>query len=1322
MSDRWWEDERLSRKTRRKKKQPPPLTSWEAGFRERARRTKTTEPGLSADAADRRAAARARNAARGAPASGGPGTRELRQAQKPVRSVRELQRRLRKAGFDVKVDGVMGPETREAQQLYEQSLQRTQTAQVSRDVVKSPTETDQRQLLRDYGFLGAQEVQRGREAVNRERARATSQLTGTVRPGPEPGPGLLERVGGFLGSLQGAGSTDARLASTAGAVGAVGSVATRPLQVWATSLLNPQNIPGDVREFATGFSQLLGALASGDASVLPELVTGVVDDFKRRYGPDWERYAKEDPLWGILDLTAAANIGSRAVGIASDIPELGVKGAVRASFTPAAAGRVRTVADTVAGEATFQWARTPVGRGVQRIYDRVSQAMPARVKGVAVPGSAARRVARQQARAFQTARRREIAEMLAPSGHRGGRAQLIHQPQTFLLPASRQQAARTRLYWESQLVNRGDEGLRDLRSALQRELDRIRPEPLPARTPVVEGGFGQVPSERFRPGVLTPEQVTRQEALRETIRELDSAIAYKPNNRYKAALQAMDELTGVVEEAKLRAFSYEGWYPGVRDPGPTYVRAVERGASPQEAARAAAAGPRQVTLDEARALNQEKFTRRRSLLHEWVYGRPPDEPAGAYVPHTATEPPSVAVGGGTRPGAAVVSDVDPGRNLNLSRRNELETLRSGFILTDPDLLVLNAQKTAGLEMMTYVRQRLWERGQELPAGSTVQPGQVLVKERGLANPARWDATEAKRELVEQALDDYRREFVETVTPENKADLVQRGWLVEDPVTGTLTTAQPGFRLVDEEYARNLFYFLGGRDARRAVGGRLGGFQQAADIVNFLPKLALLYTNPGYYPANLLGNIVFLGLNQGPDALRTLFKAGKLHATRPDLWARIASDMGEGHAAALATTGRGTGRAERFLAGQRRVAAASGVVDRGPRVAAWIKEAERHGYRTVDDWEALLSAREGKRLLVRDAVQQSAREAMVDFDVLSPFEQNYVRRAIFIYPWLRGSAKYAKDLAVNYPERAALAGAAANSAAAEAEERWGPGGEPDLPSWLRGVWPVERDGDIARVVNARSLSPFGTVEDITRFGTGLVRPWEPAPKYAAPFELVTPWFQSLVNLWEAENRYGQNVGLLGAFQDAAADFVPGLGLANDLRGDVSSVYADESPFETFVRRAGRVTPFEIDLGEAAQRAVSEGTATSTPAQRARQAVVKEQRAVFAQYRTATGKQPIKLWRTLYARKADLEAAKRSLPVKQGDPNYKRHSLESEARLFVRWGIWTRTHYVKQAQRIRLASPEELNSLRGVYTSYLDDLVHRPLRELKQLAGYTEPADE
>jgi hypothetical protein len=188
---------------------------------------------------------------------------------------------------------------------------------------------------------------------------------------------------------------------------------------------------------------------------------------------------------------------------------------------------------------------------------------------------------------------------------------------------------------------------------------------------------------------------------------------------------------------------------------------------------------------------------------------------------------------------------------------------------------------------------------------------------------------------------------------------------------------------------------------------------AVDDVNNIMKMMTLSLNPAYYPMNMAGQSIMLGSQLGFSApfslARSLAQARRLSEGDLALIDRFA-DIG--YAGALLSKGGALKTATDTVGKVGTI-----LIDKYPRRFSFLHEARRLGYKTDAQIHALVNdvSKFDDLLKVHDRVQR----AMVDYGNLNRFEKEYLTRLIFVYPWLRGSSRYAAQFPFDHPVQAAL---------------------------------------------------------------------------------------------------------------------------------------------------------------------------------------------------------------------------------------------------------------------------------------------------------------
>lgn len=253
----------------------------------------------------------------------------------------------------------------------------------------------------------------------------------------------------------------------------------------------------------------------------------------------------------------------------------------------------------------------------------------------------------------------------------------------------------------------------------------------------------------------------------------------------------------------------------------------------------------------------------------------------------------------------------------------------------------------------------------------------------------------------------------------------------------------------------------------AVSGIPG--MKFADAVSNAQKLGLIYLKLNYPVVQGASNLAMNLIQQGPFAIPNLTRAVRLdHTIGPETAAVLDDIMGQG--AVMQAAFEGQGPISRVT--QKVAHVMTSKVDTPARRAAFLHEAIRAGYNTPAKLRSLIDNDANAGDLAE--VAQRAKEAIVDYGELSPFERQIVRRLVFVYPWQKGATKYAGHFLRDHPVQAAALGVAGEQGKQKSEQAFGP-----LPSYLEGLIPVD-----GRAVNPSGVNFFQTPAQIGEAVAGL----------------------------------------------------------------------------------------------------------------------------------------------------------------------------------------------------------------------------------------------
>jgi hypothetical protein len=242
------------------------------------------------------------------------------------------------------------------------------------------------------------------------------------------------------------------------------------------------------------------------------------------------------------------------------------------------------------------------------------------------------------------------------------------------------------------------------------------------------------------------------------------------------------------------------------------------------------------------------------------------------------------------------------------------------------------------------------------------------------------------------------------------------------------------------------------------------------------KAALIPGRPAYFVPNVLGNVLLLGVHQGAKAAVNMRRALVAHEhLSEEGMQRLDAVAGTGIYESI-TGGQGPKLSLRTLARQiGRIW--SPLVDNPFRRASLLYEIMREvgGSFSWGKIERFL-AESDDQTLARIAGEANA--AMIDYGRMGPVERGLIREVLLIYPWWKGSFRYAGRIFREHPTAAALFVQLGRYAEGQAKKSYG--GIP-VPSWLRYTGVV--GGGIVNPASAGVLGTPSQAEDLIRFWFG-----------------------------------------------------------------------------------------------------------------------------------------------------------------------------------------------------------------------------------------------
>ena len=504
---------------------------------------------------------------------------------------------------------------------------------------------------------------------------------------------------------------------------------------------------------------------------------------------------------------------------------------------------------------------------------------------------------------------------------------------------------------------------------------------------------------------------------------------------------------------------------------------------------------------------QKALDDRRNLLTDLYRKRGiigPKEEARAFVSHLDMwDVLSGPAPGPNRMGATadvVAGPVRPDPRVLSLKKNKLVRHQLGEVLQDPTILYWQLRQRWKVEQTLLARDELYAAGTPIRSGSEI-PSHLQVKEVVILRdpkktPETIDSvTKAVTRLSSEDLlklqsraEDAGFDFEQFLNESNATDITDAAdELFFDARTMKNTpewvNSEPNLRVVPRKVAEarlgNVFSSSPTGNAA-AIWGSLNG----------LARIALIYA-PGagarYIGRNYIQNMVLLALTNPSGFQHVLSGAGRaLKENEPKLYSQMMDEIGSFQSTALPEFNtRARNKAQRLERGitdrSRGAGEALGKYADAPlRMAAYRSNAAKWGYESTDDLKRLLdpehpgydASKQGDQM--RQTIKQQTRDDMIDFDALSPSEREAMTRFFFIWPFMRGAAKWPAMYLREYPGRAAAGSLIASSQGALTSEPKG-----GLKERFQSKIPDGVPGFGGKDVNFSWLSPTGVIENFAQ---------------------------------------------------------------------------------------------------------------------------------------------------------------------------------------------------------------------------------------------------
>lgn len=308
----------------------------------------------------------------------------------------------------------------------------------------------------------------------------------------------------------------------------------------------------------------------------------------------------------------------------------------------------------------------------------------------------------------------------------------------------------------------------------------------------------------------------------------------------------------------------------------------------------------------------------------------------------------------------------------------------------------------------------------------------------------------------------------------------------------------------------------------------------ATAINDPIRTVTLFLRPAYGVGNLLGNSAMLMMQSmgAPNNLRKAVQGNKLYGEKN--MRTIEALVAEGKSLSFSPDDLVQTKISRTLAH-----GWNALVDRKFRVAAFIHEMERRGYKSQEDVSRLLdpTSQDDKIKKHRVEISRRANKAMVEFNNLTHFEKNTMRHLIFVYPWVSRSVVWSLKTMVDHPLKTWSLVQLGKEGEKHVDERmWesiekqlgkeetdvlkriSEKGEVPLAEWVKnqGYAPLHLDNQgLPVVVNPQSLNTFSTFPEILRIGKSL----RERVRYDSPEDLSSPALDFGIHAYTGRDQFG-----------------------------------------------------------------------------------------------------------------------------------------------------------------------------------------------------------
>jgi hypothetical protein len=447
------------------------------------------------------------------------------------------------------------------------------------------------------------------------------------------------------------------------------------------------------------------------------------------------------------------------------------------------------------------------------------------------------------------------------------------------------------------------------------------------------------------------------------------------------------------------------------------------------------------------------------------------------------------------------------------------------------------------------------------------------------------------------------------------------------------------------------------------------------------RALVLYSKGGgaaYITPNLGANILLLAFQGGPKLIRAAVRSLDPRfrkAVGEDAWNAGLARMGEGFM--TSTFAERAGRGPISATTQAWAKMLGKVTDEQTRMASLVYEAAERGHKSPEQFRALMLdpklADEAMDVTIR------ARDAALDYGLMSPPERSLIASWLFVYPFIRASSRYALNFPLDHPYQAAVYAQLAQIALGTdgLGER---GLTRDAGLVQVGSRLVPGAGELPVVSNVNSLGPFTSLPEMVQVLKGAVGTGGGPARGQSVLDVANPALTALFEtLVGADSFTGAPVERnVGGFAGQVADELPFVRDVRQLQKSPEEIARQVSPRETRdvleAQALGSLSPHPYNPQKADEYRQRDHLETLGPAQRARVQVFQERQTIYETMRNedpqlldAEGRLPEPV-RVAYNRKAEVEAARATARDAAGDDSlsYYRDVAAAEAQLLEEWG--------------------------------------------------------